>query len=78
MPIIQEGENPFAMMVDLQKKYNWVLPTVTYDLMETLIKILKPLIIDLAMNKRQELRLIKAQVPDVISVKISWKREKYE
>jgi len=26
------------MMVDLQKKYNWVLNTVTYDSMETLIK----------------------------------------
>ena len=25
VPIIQEGEQPFAMMVDLQKKYNWVL-----------------------------------------------------
>jgi hypothetical protein len=69
VPIIQEGESPFAMMVDLQKKYNWVLNTVTYDSMETLMKILKPLIIDPAMNKRNELRLIKAQVPEVISGK---------
>src|SRR3970282_2596468 len=51
VPIIQEGESPFAMMVDLQKKYNWVLNTVTYDSMETLIKVLKPLIIDPAMKK---------------------------
>jgi len=69
VPIIQEGESPFAMMVDLQKKYNWVLNTVTYDSMETLIKVLKPLIIDPAMKKRQELRLIKAQEPEVISGK---------
>jgi len=69
VPIIQEGESPFAMMVDLQKKYNWVLNTVTYDSMETLIKVLKPLIIDPAMKKRQELRLIKAQKPEVISGK---------
>ena len=69
VPIIQEGESPFAMMVDLQKKYNWVLPTVTYDSMETLIKILKPLIIDPAMKKRNELRIIKAQVREVISGK---------
>lgn len=69
VPIIQEGEHPFAMMVDLQKKYNWVLNTVTYDSMETLIKALKPLIIDPAMKKRQELRLIKAQEPEVISAK---------
>lgn len=69
VPIIQEGENPFAMMVDLQKKYNWVLNTVTHDSMETLIKVLKPLIIDPAMKKRQELRLIKAQEPEIISGK---------
>ncbi len=69
VPIIQEGESPFAMMVDLQKKYNWVLNTITYDSAETLMKILKPLIIDPAMKKRNELRIIKAQVPDVISGK---------
>ena len=69
VPIIQEGEHPFAMMVDLQKKYNWVLNTVTYDSMDILIKILKPLIIDPAMKKRQELRIIKAQEPEVISGK---------
>jgi hypothetical protein len=69
VPIIQEGENPFAMMVDLQKKYNWVLNTVSYDTQETLMKVLKPLIIDPAMKKRQELRIIKAQEPEVISGK---------
>ena len=69
VPIIQEGESPFAMMVDLQKKYNWVLNTVSYDSEETLMKVLKPLIIDPAMKKRQELRLIKAQEPEVISGK---------
>ncbi len=69
VPIIQEGENPFAMMVDLQKKYNWVLNTVSYDSEETLMKVLKPLIIDPAMKKRNELRIIKAQVPEVISGK---------
>jgi hypothetical protein len=37
--------------------------------METLMKVLKPLIIDPAMRKRQELRLIKAQLPEVISGK---------
>lgn len=69
VPIIQEGESPFAMMVDLQKKYNWVLNTVTYDSMQTLIKVLKPLIIDPAMKKRQELRIIKAHEPEIISAK---------
>ena len=69
VPIIQEGEKPFAMMVDLQKKYNWVLNTVSYDSQETLMNVLKPLIIDPAMKKRQELRIIKAQEPEVISAK---------
>jgi uncharacterized protein YjbI with pentapeptide repeats len=69
VPIIQEGEQPFSMMDNLQKKYDWVLKTVTYDSIETLIKILKPLIIDPAMKKRNELRIIKAQEPEVISGK---------
>jgi hypothetical protein len=69
VPIIQEGERPFSMMVDLQKKYDWVLKTVSYDSQETLLRVLKPLIIDPAMEKRQELRLIKAHEPEVISGK---------
>lgn len=69
VPIIQEDESPFAMMVDLQKKYNWVLDTISYDSQETLMRVLKPLIIDPAMKKRQELRLIKAQEPEIISAK---------
>jgi len=30
VPIIQEGESPFAMMANLQTKYNWVLDTLSY------------------------------------------------
>lgn len=67
VPIIQEGESPFAMMVDLQKKYNWVLDTISYDSLDTLIDILKPHIIDPAIQKRDELRLIKAKEPTIIS-----------
>lgn len=61
VPIIQEGESPFAMMVDLQKKYPWVLPTKSYDSIETLMKALKPGIIDPAVDMRNKLRLVKAQ-----------------
>jgi hypothetical protein len=61
VPIIQEGESPFAMMVDLQKKYNWVLPTKSYDSIETLMAALKPGIIDPAVEMRNKLRVIKAQ-----------------
>ncbi len=61
VPIIQEGEYPFAMMVDLQKKYPWVLPTRSYDSIETLMSALKPGIIDPAVEMRNKLRLVKAQ-----------------
>jgi uncharacterized protein YjbI with pentapeptide repeats len=61
VPIIQEGESPFAMMVDLQKKYPWVLPTKSYDSIDTLMKALKTGIIDPAVEMRNKLRLIKAQ-----------------
>ncbi len=67
VPIIQEGEQPFAMMVDLQKKYPWVLDTLSYNSIETLIKALKPAIIDPAIQKHNELRLIKARKPKIKS-----------
>jgi hypothetical protein len=66
VPIIQEGEEPFAMMRDL-RKYGWVLDTISYDSLDTLIAILKPHIIDPAIKKRDELRLIKAKEPTIIS-----------
>jgi uncharacterized protein YjbI with pentapeptide repeats len=67
VPIIQEGERPFAMMADLQKTYPWVLETVSYSSIETLMKALKPAIIDRAFRKHEELRLLKAREPRIIS-----------
>ena len=49
------------MMVDLQKKYNWVLDTLSYESKDELIKALKPAIIDPAIQKHNELRLIRAR-----------------
>ncbi len=69
VPIIQEGEQPFSMMADLQSKYDWVLETCSYDSIETLIKALERGIIQPAMKKHAELRLAKAQYPNVISLK---------
>jgi uncharacterized protein YjbI with pentapeptide repeats len=66
VPILQEGEQPFAMMKDL-RKYGWVLDTISYDSPDTLIEILKPQVIDPAIRKRDELRLIKAREPAIIS-----------
>lgn len=69
VPIIQEGEFPFSMMVDLQKKYSWVLDTIAYDSSDTLINILKSHIVNPAIKKRDELRIIKASLPTIISGK---------
>jgi len=69
VPIIQEGESPFAMMVDLQKKYPWVMPTRSYDSIETLMSALKPGIIDPAVEMRNKLRQIKAQEHPTESLK---------
>ena len=69
VPIIQEGEQPFARMVDLQKKYNWVMDTLYYDSIETLINALKPAIIDPAIEKHNELRLINAKESKIRSGK---------
>ncbi len=69
VPIIQEGEQPFAMMGNLQTKYSWVLDTISYDSIDTLIKVLKPGIIDPALDKHNELKKIKASIPTIRSAK---------
>lgn len=61
VPIIQEGEQPFSMLADLHQKHNWVLPTRSYDSVETLMAALKPGIIDPAVEMKNKLRLVKAQ-----------------
>jgi uncharacterized protein YjbI with pentapeptide repeats len=44
VPILQQGEEPFAMFVDLQNKYDWVLqPVVGYPSVERLIEVLAQL-----------------------------------
>ena len=76
VPIVQEGEQPFARMVDLQKKYDWVMDTLYYDSIEMLIKALKPAIIDPAIEKHNELRLIKAKESQNRSAKDFLDKEK--
>jgi uncharacterized protein YjbI with pentapeptide repeats len=76
VPIVQEGEQPFARMVDLQKKYNWVMDTLYYDSIESLINALKPAIIDPAIEKHNELRLIKAKESKIPSAKDFLDKEK--
>lgn len=63
LPIIDTSadERPFAMIVDLQKNFHWVLPTVGYRSKEELFKNLKAAIIDRALEKHNQLRDQKAK-----------------
>jgi hypothetical protein len=55
-PILQEGEQPFAMFVDLQNKYDWVLkPVLSYPSVERLIEGLEDKIVRRAEAKFNEL-----------------------
>ena len=76
VPIIQEGEQPFSKMVNLQKKYNWVLNTVSYDSVDTLLKELKPAIIDPAIQKHNKLRFNVAIEQKIRSTKDLMDKEK--
>jgi Pentapeptide repeats (8 copies) len=61
VPIIQQGEKPFAMFSDLHHKYDWVLPPLFYHSSESLVARLKNAIIEPALEMRRKLALIKAQ-----------------
>jgi hypothetical protein len=62
VPIIQEGEQPFAMFIDLQNRYHdWVLDTLLYDTPSNLINVLERAIVQPALERQAELLLIKAQ-----------------
>jgi Pentapeptide repeats (8 copies) len=54
--ILQEGEKPFAMFVDLQNKYDWVLqPVIGYSSVDRLIEVLEDKIVRPAEAKFNEL-----------------------
>ena len=58
-PIIQAGENPFAMFVDLQHKYKWVLDARQYADEADLIANFERGIIQPALEKHNELLIAK-------------------
>ena len=60
-PIIQAGEYPFAMMVDLQKKYDWVLTTLAYQDTQELMDVLEIGIINPALEMHKKLQEKKSQ-----------------
>jgi uncharacterized protein YjbI with pentapeptide repeats len=63
VPIIDTSadQRPFAMMIDLQKSFHWVLPTFAYKSKEELFNNLKIIVIDRALEKHNQLRDQKAK-----------------
>jgi uncharacterized protein YjbI with pentapeptide repeats len=54
-PILQQGEEPFSMFVDLQNKHDWVLDVVRYSSVDRLIEVLEDEIVRPAETKFNEL-----------------------
>jgi len=68
VPIIQEGERPFAMFKDLQGKFDWVLDTLEYDSESTLVQVLDKAVIRPALEKHEDLmarKLVERQTKKV-------------
>ena len=55
LTIIQKGETPFSMFDDLQQKYDWVLPTISYSSETALLKGFKKGILDRALEADKRL-----------------------
>ena len=56
VPILQQGEEPFSMFVDLQNKYDWVLrPVVRYSSVDRLIEVLEDKVVRRAEAKFRKL-----------------------
>jgi uncharacterized protein YjbI with pentapeptide repeats len=55
VPILERGQPPFPMFVDLQNKYDWVLPAIVYPSVDRLIEVLKDEIIGPAQAKFDQL-----------------------
>lgn len=66
-PIIQKGDRPFSMMANLQSKYDWVLDTLEYETREQLLAVLEDAIINPALEKHNQLQLVKTQAPKIRS-----------
>ncbi len=62
VPIIQEGEQPFSMFIDLKNKHpDWVLDLLAYDSASTLVRKLGNAVILPALKKHGELLAKKAE-----------------
>jgi Pentapeptide repeats (8 copies) len=67
---ISVDPRPFAMLVDSQKSFHWVLPTLKYESKQDLLdgENLKTYIIEPAFAKREQLREAKNQEPHAIVI----------
>ena len=67
---ISVDPRPFAMLVDSQKSFHWVLPTLKYESKADLLdgENLKTYIIEPAFAKREQLREAKNQEPEAILI----------
>ena len=67
---ISVDPRPFSMLVDLQKSFHWVLPTLKYESKQGLLDggNLETYIIEPAFAKRKQLREAKDQEPDAILI----------
>jgi len=69
VPIIQDGEEPFAMFRDLVGKFDWMLgPVIAYPSFQVLIQNFKAGILDRALKKHWELQKRKNQQIEVLSI----------
>jgi uncharacterized protein YjbI with pentapeptide repeats len=62
VPIIAEGEPPFAMFIDLQRKFDWVLNVLEYDSIDHLVAGLQDAVITPALQKHEALVRRRARV----------------
>jgi hypothetical protein len=69
VPILQDGEKPFAMFVDLQYQYDWVLePVIAYSSVDRLIEVLEDKVVRPAEAKFNELLARRTKQPRVENV----------
>jgi uncharacterized protein YjbI with pentapeptide repeats len=60
-PIIEDGQTAFAMLEDMQRKYDWVFPTLRYSWLDRLIETLDDEIVGPAEAKFSQLLLRRAE-----------------
>ncbi|MEZ5291788.1 MAG: pentapeptide repeat-containing protein [Vicinamibacterales bacterium] len=61
VPIQHEDEQPFSMFVDLQTKYDWVLPVLKYDTTDNLIRALEAAVVRPALEMSDRLLARRAE-----------------